>query len=35
MPELKESTPEEDSQADASNSASLYKVPQLAMYILI
>lgn len=25
-PELKESTPEEDSQADASNSASLYKV---------
>ncbi|KTF76269.1 hypothetical protein cypCar_00038790, partial [Cyprinus carpio] len=26
VPELKESTPEEDSQADASNSASLYKV---------
>ncbi|XP_030629052.1 capping protein (actin filament), gelsolin-like b isoform X2 [Chanos chanos] len=26
MPELKESTPEEDSKADASNSASLYKV---------
>lgn len=26
MPELAESTPEEDSKADASNSASLYKV---------
>lgn len=26
VPELKESTPEEDSKADASNSASLYKV---------
>lgn len=33
VPELKESTPEEDSQADASNSASLYKVPQLC-YVL-
>lgn len=28
MPELAESSPEEDSKADASNSASLYKVIQ-------
>lgn len=28
MPALKESSPEDDSQADASNTASLYKVPE-------
>lgn len=31
MPALAESTPEEDSRADASNSASLYKVPSSAL----
>lgn len=32
MPELAESTPEEDSKADASNSASLYKVTSSAEF---
>lgn len=34
MPELAESTPEEDSKADASNSASLYKVNPAHLHLL-
>lgn len=34
MPELAESTPEEDSKADASNSASLYKVSPAHLHLL-